>query len=167
MTQKLLLRDFQPHDAHTLNTLAVQAFKQFKDAYHDWPAFQAKIATMAELANVGELIIAETEQQLVGAVAYIGPQRPRAEFFRPEWSIIRLLVVAPAFRQLGIGRALAEECLRRAQRDGASVCALHTSGIMSSALSIYQRLGFQRVAHAPTLYGVEYDIYIKNLLRLD
>jgi hypothetical protein len=34
---------------------------------------------MSTLADAGEII--------VGAVAYIGPDAPKAEFFRPEWQI--------------------------------------------------------------------------------
>ena len=137
------LRDFQKGDAAQVKALALRAFAQFEDAYGDWPALQAKIANMASLADVGEVVVAEIENRIVGAVAYLGPGAPKAECFRSEWPIMRLLVVDPGFRGQGIGRALAEECLRRAKRDGASVFALHTSEIMQVALPMYQRMGFK------------------------
>lgn len=158
-----VLRDFQKPDSSPVNALALQAFEQFKDAYDDWPAFRAKIADIASLADVGEIIVAETAGQIVGAVAYVGPGAPKAAFFRPEWPIMRMLVVAPDSRGLGIGRALAEECLRRAKRDGASVFALHTSTLMQVALPMYQRMGFQWVSEAPSIHGVAYGVYLKQL----
>lgn len=47
-------------------------------------------------------------------------------------SMLGLLALLLAFR------ALAEECLRRAERDQASVFALHTSELMQVALPMYQ-----------------------------
>lgn len=158
-----VIRDFLQSDTTQINALALRAFEQFKDAYQDWPAFRAKIGNMSALADVGEIIVAEVGGQIVGAVAYVGPGAPKAEFFRPEWSIMRMLVVAPDFRSHGIGRALAEECLRRAQRDRASVFALHTSELMQVALPMYQRMGFKWAASAPPIHGVEYGVYVKEL----
>lgn len=158
-----IVRNFQQSDSPQVNALALCAFDQFRDAYDDWPMFQAKIANMSSLADVGEIIVAEADGQIVGAVAYVGPGAPKAGFFRPEWPIMRMLVVAPAFRGVGIGRALAEECLRRAKRDGASVFALHTSGLMQVALRMYERMGFKRVSSAPAINGVEYGVYLKGL----
>jgi len=158
-----VIRDFQQSDAPQVNGLALRAFEQFKDAYDDWPAFQAKIANMSSLADVGEIIVAEEEGRVVGAVAYVGPGAPKAAFFRPEWPIMRMLVVSPASRGLGIGRALAEECLRRGRRDGASAFALHTSELMQVALPMYQRMGFKWASRAPSIHGVEYGVYLKKL----
>jgi GNAT superfamily N-acetyltransferase len=158
-----VIRDFHQADAAQVNALALLAFEQFKDAYEDWPAFQGKIGNMASLAETGEIIVAEDEGQIIGAVAYVGPGVPKADFFRPEWPIMRMLVVAPEIRGLGIGRALAEECISRARRDGASEFALHTSELMQVALPMYQRMGFQWVSGTPPIHGVEYGVYIKEL----
>lgn len=157
------IRSFIQSDAPHVNALALLAFEQFKGAYDDWPTFQAKIANMSSLAKAGELIVAEAENQIVGAVAYIGPGIVKADFFRQEWPIMRMLVVAPAFRGRGIGRALADECLLRAHRDGASVFALHTSKLMHVALPMYQRMGFSWFADAANIHGVEYGVYIKKI----
>jgi GNAT superfamily N-acetyltransferase len=158
-----LIRDYSPNDSTQVNALALLAFEQFKDAYLDWPGFQAKIGNMSALADVGEIIVAEIEGRIVGTVAYVGPGATKSEFFRPEWPIMRMLVVAPDSRGLGIGRALAEECLRRAKRDGASMFALHTSELMQIALPMYLRMGFTRLSDAPPIHGVEYGVYVKQL----
>lgn len=158
-----LIRDFQTADTLQVNALALNAFEQFKDAYQDWPGFQSKIANMAALAESGEIIVAELDGKIVGAVAYVGPGAPKAQFFLPEWPIMRMLVVAPELRGRGIGRALAQECMGRARRDGAAAFALHTSELMAVALPMYQRMGFERLASAPAIHGVEYGIYVKKL----
>ena len=76
-----------------------------------------------------------------------------------------MLVVDPAARGLGTGRALTEACVARARRDHAPEIALHTSPIMTVALPMYLRMGFVRVRDAPPLFGVPYAIYMKSLER--
>ena len=76
---------------------------------------------------------------------------------------MRMLVVAPGFRGHGIGRALAQDCIDRARRDGAPVFALHTSELMHVALPMYQRMGFEWHSTAPMIHGVKYDVYIKKI----
>lgn len=158
-----VVRNFLPSDSAQVNALALLAFEQFKDSYQDWPGFRAKIGNMSALADAGEIVVAEVEGKIVGAVAYVSPSSPKAEFFRPEWPIMRMLVVAPDFRGRGIGRALAQECLCRAKRDGASVFALHTSKLMQVALPMYQRMGFKWVSDTPAIHGVEYGVYVKEI----
>ncbi|WGS84036.1 GNAT family N-acetyltransferase [Methylomonas sp. UP202] len=157
------IRDFLPSDAKQVDSLALRSFEQFKGSYQDWPGFRAKIGNMSCLVDVGEIIVAELECRIVGAVVYVGPNASKAEFFRPEWSIMRMLVVDPNFRARGIGRTLAQEAIRRAKRDGASVFALHTSIVMEVALPMYLRMGFVWVSDAPAIHGVDYGIYVKEL----
>jgi len=64
------------------------------------------IGRMSALAETGNIIIAEREDQVVGAVAYIPAGRPKAAYFDQSWPIIRMLVVDPPYRGIGIGRAL-------------------------------------------------------------
>lgn len=161
------LRNYHPHDAQRIDELAVSAFSQFRDAYTDWPVFSAKISNMSALSDTGEIIVAELAGDIVGAVAYIGPGKEKAPFFRPEWPVMRMLVVAPAARGHGVGKALAEECLARARRDGARSFALHTSELMKVALPMYQRMGFTWLAAAPDIHGVRYGIYLKELDKAD
>lgn len=167
MNPAIRLRDFAPADAQRINKLAVTAFEQFKDAYTDWPIFQSSISAMSALADTGEIIVAECGSDIVGAVAYIGPGSKKAAFFRPEWPVMRMLVVSPQARGQGVGKALAVECLARATRDGADSFALHTSELMHVALPMYQRMGFRWLGPAPDIHGVKYGIYLKELNKAD
>lgn len=157
------LSDFTPDDEAGVNRVALAAFEQYRELYHEWDRFAERVGAMASLAGSAEIIVARRSDEVVGAVAYVGPGRPRAEFFQPEWSIVRMLVVAPDFRGHGVGRALTNACIDRAVRDGAPIIALHTSRIMEVALAMYQRLGFRLAAEAPAIHGVPYGMYIKTL----
>jgi GNAT superfamily N-acetyltransferase len=158
-----MLRDYQPRDADAIGRVALAAFAQFQSHYSDWPAMAQKVARMAELSNAGEIIVAEDDGRIVGGVAYIGPRQPKAAFFDPAWPVIRMLVVDPSARGKGLGHALTEECLRRAERDQAAVIALHTTPIMTVALPMYLRMGFAKVRDAPDIFGVPYAVYTKAL----
>jgi ribosomal protein S18 acetylase RimI-like enzyme len=158
------LRDFRPSDAAHVNCVAGAAFAEFRAAYSDWAAMSAAVSAMSRLACVGELIVAEvSDGALVGAVAYIAPDRPKPDFFDASWPIVRMLVVDPAFRGRGVGRALMEECLNRARRDGSAVLGLHTSPIMTTALSMYRKMGFRLQRDAPAIYGVPSAVYLMRL----
>jgi ribosomal protein S18 acetylase RimI-like enzyme len=124
----------------------------------------AGIGATAALARNAELIICEDDnKRIAGSVAYVAPHAPKADFFDPEWAGIRMLVVDPAARGQGIGRALTEECIRRARRDGASVIALHTSPKMEVALAMYLRMGFRLERALEDRFGVPYNLYVLDL----
>jgi predicted N-acetyltransferase YhbS len=113
------LRDFRAADAAEVDRVALAAFEQFRAHYTDWPAMAANVSRMSSFADQGEIVVAEREGRIVGAVAYVGAGRPKAAHFDRSWPIIRMLVVEPQSRGGGVGRALTEECVRRAKRDGA------------------------------------------------
>ena len=160
---EIRLRDYQNSDADNLNRIAVSAFDQFRNHYSDWPAMRAGLSKTSDLGVSGEVIIAELQGAFAGAVAYFGPDSQKAAFFDQRWPIIRMLVVDPAFRGKGIGRALSNACIARARRDGSPIIALHTSPIMSVALPMYLKMGFVKAHDAPPIFGVAYAVYTKAL----
>jgi ribosomal protein S18 acetylase RimI-like enzyme len=159
------VRPFTPGDAEAVNALALAAFEQYRGVYDDWETLSRGVGSMASLAGGGEILVAEEEGgRIVGAVAYFGPgSEPRADFFEPEWPIIRMLVVDPQARGRGIGRRLTDECIERARRDEAAVIALHTSPAMEVALAMYLRMGFRLERKVPDRFGVPYGLYLMDL----
>jgi GNAT superfamily N-acetyltransferase len=158
------LREFCEADAGEINRLAVKAFQEYSSSYSDWPAMVAAYERMSDLAKTGEIIVAETAGRIVGAVAYIPPHGRKARYFDAAWPVIRSLVVNPDSRGAGVGRALTLECITRAKRDKAPVIALHTSAIMTVALPMYLRMGFEWHRDAPAVFGVPYGVYLKRLV---
>ena len=157
------LREYTSADAPIINRLSVLSFSQFRNDYNDWPAMTKVLEKMSEMAATAEVIIAEVDNRVVGAVGYLPPFAPKAVHFKTEWPLVRMLVVDPDARGLGAGRSLTEACIACAQRDRAAEIALHTSEMMTVALPMYLRMGFVRVCDAPDLFGVPYSIYVKPL----
>jgi DNA-binding MarR family transcriptional regulator/GNAT superfamily N-acetyltransferase len=67
---------------------------------------------------------------------------------------LRVLLVEPAARGMGIGTRLVEECLRFAKRAGYRRIVLLTYDVLADARRIYQRAGFQVASEEKThAYG--------------
>jgi len=159
----LAIRAYVDADRDAVNAVARAAFAQYAADYEDWPSFIEGIGRMADLAAHADLLVAEQDGAIVGAVAHVGPGRPRAAFFPDEWSVIRMLVVDPRRRGQGAGRLLVAGCLRLAMEAGAPAVGLHTSPVMASALRMYEALGFMRDQDLAPIRGVPYGRYVLPL----
>ena len=59
---------------------------------------------------------------------------------------LRKLFLLPEYRGRGIGEALARKCLAYAKTSGYARCYLDTLSSMQAAISLYRKLGFQKLA---------------------
>lgn len=160
----LPVRDFREADAEAVDSVALEAFEQYRHVYSDWATLERAVGRMSALAKEADLLVVEADARIVGAVAYCPPfSEPRASFFEPHWPLVRMLVVAPDARGRGLGRSLTEACIERARRDGAASIALHTSPAMEVALSLYLRMGFRLERRVPDRFGVPYAVYLLDL----
>jgi len=153
------IRDYIETDRAAVNAVALAAFTQYAGDYEDWPTFSVGIARMGDLAGDGDLLVAERGGRIAGAVVHVGPGRPRSAIFPEDWSVLRMLVVDPAARGGGIGRALVAAALERARQARAPAVGLHTSPIMATALRLYESIGFVREHGLAPIRGVPYARY--------
>lgn len=166
----LRLRDAEERDRAAIREVTLAAYQEYaaKMPAH-WERYREGIvSTLSDIAPAAQ-IVAEESGRLVGTVllyppgtVFRSPNRPAVPLVWPE---IRLLAVAPAARGRGAGRALIEECIRRARRNGAAVLTLHTSDVMQTAIRMYERIGFVRAPEldfhpAPdlTVKGYRFDL---------
>lgn len=146
----LTMRDARDGEGESLLALTLAAYEEYAAVMPpgEWERYREGI--VGTLSDVGPAaqVVAETEGAMVGtALLYPAGTRltapdGREVFF--EWPEARLLAVEPAMRGRGVGRAIIEECIRRARAAGCEAITLHTTDFMRQAMAMYERMGFAR-----------------------
>ena len=87
--------------------------------------------------------IAERDGEPLGCIFLV--RHPEQE----ETAKLRLLLVEPSARGLGLGKSLVGECIQFARAAGHKKVTLWTQSILTAAYKIYQQAGFRLTAEEP------------------
>ena len=148
----VLLRDPRPGD---MGWVVQQHGALYWDEFgwnRDFEALVAEIAAQmirAHDAACERGWIAELDGERVGAVFVVRKSETEAQ--------LRLLILTPAARGLGLGGRLTDECIAFARAKGYAKLVLWTNTNLLAARAIYAKRGFKLIASEP-YHGYGHDL---------
>lgn len=148
----LTIRDARADEREAIWQVTRAAYEEYAIAVSPqfWETYSQNIRATLSKEEPVERIVAELSGVLVGSVLLYPPASNAysGNTVSANWPEVRLLAVVPSARGQGIGRALMEECKRRARNMGATALGLHSMESMKAAIHMYQGMGF---VHVPEL----------------
>jgi GNAT superfamily N-acetyltransferase len=142
---RLIVRPARLTD-HAIREVVRAAYQQYEPVTGS-ELFSRYIADLLDFerhSRHGQLIVAELDGTVRGSGAFYPDVSVQGLGWPRGWAGGRALAVHPDARGHGVAQALlaAAECLAR--RYGAPVFALHTASFMTTAIALYDRLGYRR-----------------------
>jgi DNA-binding MarR family transcriptional regulator/GNAT superfamily N-acetyltransferase len=105
--------------------------------------------------------IAERERQNIGCAFLVQARDEQTHEPLPGVAQLRMLLVEPTARGLGLGTRLVDECERFAHMAGYTRITLWTNSLLRAARSIYQKAGYQLVASEPN-HNFGHDLVVET-----
>jgi ribosomal protein S18 acetylase RimI-like enzyme len=141
------VRDAQQSDRRAVRAVLLADYREYAATLPPavFGPYLADILDLDARDRDGELLVAEHDRRVVGAVTFYEDAAAEGLGWPAGWAGLRALGVDPAARGLGAGRALMDACLERALAARAPVLCLHTAAFMTAAVAIYEAMGFRRV----------------------
>lgn len=156
-----LVRPAARRDIPEIEAVTVAAYAEFRDRIPAaiFAAYMDDLRRIAERWEEAELLVAELGGRVAGTVTFYASADSEGMGLPRGWAGFRRLAVHPEVRGRGVGRALTAACVEAARRHSAPTVGIHTAPFMTSARSIYDRLGFRRCP--------EYDLRAAAILGLE
>ena len=141
----LLVRDAVPADYPAIRDVVLAAYGQYAHliAQDVFEPYLADLLDLEKHARNGQWFVVEADGQVLGSGAFY-PDAAAQGVGLPGRASGRGLAVHPAVRGRGVARALIAACECLAEDSGAPVFAFHTASFMTSAIALYEGLGYRR-----------------------
>ena len=138
------VRPIRPEDHEVVGRVVLEAYDAvgpFDDRYRTFLADPDQWVPGSTTVYVAEL-----EEEVVGAVAFVLPGDAEFEDLRPPAGDcgFRFLAVAPSAQGSGAGAALVDRVISDARRRGCHRMIIHSMAFMTGAHELYRRRGFVR-----------------------
>jgi GNAT superfamily N-acetyltransferase len=142
----LLVRSAVPADHAAIRAVVIAAYSQYAELIPPgiFSAYLADLLDLETHASHGPLFVAEADERVCGYAAFYPDASAQGVGWPAGWASGRALAVDPAARGHGAARALIATGERLAQDGGSPVLAFHTHSYMTSAITLYERLGYRR-----------------------
>lgn len=154
------IRQATAEDASAIAALSTEAYVTEGEGGRTEPYAEADFFDLAER---GDVFVAERDGELVGVVALLPPGTSGRAVARAEEAELARLAVAPMARGAGIGRALVERCERLAREAGWGAIALWSRRYQDAAHGLYRARGYRPVPERDTVDATGHERVVFRL----
>jgi GNAT superfamily N-acetyltransferase len=142
----VIVRQAHRADYPAMRRVVLAAYQQYIDDIPPdlLPSYLADLVDFDRHAEHGQLLVAEMGGRICASAAFYRDASAQGLGWPAGWSSGRGLAVLPEARNSGVATAMLAEVERLSQEAGAPVFAFHTASFMTSAIRLYERLGYRR-----------------------
>ena len=166
MNDDLVIRSPADDELDIVASVMVEAYAEFAEtmAPDAWSAFAQHIANVRGRLDDAELLVAERDGRIVGAVTLFTAWRGA----QLDAYGVRMLAVPPPERGTGVAHALISEAIRRARAAGKRRVVVTVTPEMETAREVFDHLGFERdpaLDHepGPGVYAAGYALHLDRV----
>ena len=144
LTRMVMIRALRDEDVPAVSALSLAAYAT-AGHFDANDAYAASVRDVAGRRSHGELLVAEEDGVVVGAVMLCSSDSEYAEVSRDDEMEFRFLAVDPQRWGQGIGESLVLACEEHARASGIPAMTICVIDINTVAHRFYERLGYSRL----------------------
>jgi GNAT superfamily N-acetyltransferase len=162
MLEEFTIRAARQDEFAELGRLMVRVYGQLEGfpKEHEQPNYYKMLSNIGELTHKPEtelLVAISPDNKIAGGVVYFSDMQYYGSggvaTKEQHASGFRLLAVDPLSQGKGIGKALVNECIKKARARNHSQVIIHSTKAMQTAWKMYEALGFNRAAELDFMQG--------------
>lgn len=146
LTEQLTIRTARPEEIPEIRRILDAANRFTRDLLPTaaYERYRAMVIDIEGRLPHSELLVAEQAGELVGTATFFPDASDEGWGLDDRIAGIRAMAVALSAQGRGVGAALLESCIERANAIRAEAVTLHTGVFLGAAIRLYERRGFRR-----------------------